>query len=49
MVRHYFPGTAPEEMSDEELWARYIEAQWLEDRMAERMKIAVNHGFAGKE
>lgn len=49
MVRHYFPGLAPEEMTDEALWKRYVEAQWLEDRMMKLMKIAVNHGFAGEE
>jgi len=49
MVHHYFPGLVPEEMSDEELFNRYIEAQWMEDRIFDRMKIAVNHGFAGKE
>lgn len=49
MVRHYFPGLAPETLTDEELFERWVQTQWLEDRQHRNSKIAVNHGMAGKD
>jgi hypothetical protein len=45
LIRHYFPGTNPETLSDDEYNKMIVDAHWLEERKMQLMANAIAMAF----
>ncbi|MBN2544587.1 MAG: hypothetical protein JXB50_02240 [Spirochaetes bacterium] len=49
LIEKYRPGVDIKKLDLDEFCEEFVKAEWLEERFFEKLKIAVNHGFAGKD
>lgn len=49
LIHQYRPAVDIDKLDIEDFCEEYVKAEWLEARFFDKLTIAVNHGFAGKE